>query len=235
VQAIRELIHDELKPGDRLPNEHELVQRLGVSRATVREAITRLVADAVVEKRWGVGTFVRERFAGSALGVLSIRPGIPGALAMTGGKVELSHFQLIEAGPDPAGFPAFSTAPTVSLLRVFSLNGVPAVAVSDRVVAEFGGERVDFDAMRSPEVLMVDVLAAADVEFRIIDIDLRAAVMGEEELDRLGLVVPEPVIEAEGVGSDEQGRTILYARATYRTEVVRPRISASIGRDAAAT
>lgn len=231
VQAIRELIRSELEPADPLPNEQKLVRRLGVSRATVREAITRLVADGVVEKRWGVGTFVLERRAASALGVFSIRPGIPGGLATTGGKVEVSRFELSDSDPDPDQFPSFPDAPTVNLLRVFTLDGVTAVALSDRLVAEFGGERVDFDALRSPDVLMADVLAEAGVEFRNLELDLRAALLGEEDLDRLCLAVSEPVIEAEGVGRDDQGRAILCTRGTYRTEVLRPRVSASIGPD----
>ncbi|ACU54252.1 GntR domain protein [Acidimicrobium ferrooxidans DSM 10331] len=49
-----------LYPGDRLPPERELTSRLGVSRATLREAIGRLAAFGVLETRRGRGggTFV---------------------------------------------------------------------------------------------------------------------------------------------------------------------------------
>lgn len=45
-------------PGDKLPNEMELSEELGVSRITLREAIRMLRARGVVEVRRGVGTFV---------------------------------------------------------------------------------------------------------------------------------------------------------------------------------
>ena len=47
-----------LQPGDKLPNEVELSQDLGVSRATLREAIRSLCAQGVLEVRRGKGTFV---------------------------------------------------------------------------------------------------------------------------------------------------------------------------------
>ena len=50
-----------LKPGDKLPNEVELSAQLGVSRATLREAIRTLTARGVLEVRRGRGTFVSSR------------------------------------------------------------------------------------------------------------------------------------------------------------------------------
>lgn len=45
-------------PGDKLPNENELAQEFGVSRATLREAIRSLVTQGVLEVTHGRGTFV---------------------------------------------------------------------------------------------------------------------------------------------------------------------------------
>jgi DNA-binding FadR family transcriptional regulator len=45
-------------PGKRLPTEHQLATRLGVSRNVVREAISQLRAEGVVQARQGVGAFV---------------------------------------------------------------------------------------------------------------------------------------------------------------------------------
>ena len=50
-----------LAPGEKLPNELELSRTLGVSRATLREAIRTLIARGVLEVRRGKGTFVSER------------------------------------------------------------------------------------------------------------------------------------------------------------------------------
>ena len=50
-----------LSPGEKLPNEVELSRRLGVSRATLREALRALTTQGVVEVRRGKGTFVSQR------------------------------------------------------------------------------------------------------------------------------------------------------------------------------
>ena len=47
-----------MQPGDKLPNELELSEQLGVSRATLREALRMLIARGVLEVRRGRGTFV---------------------------------------------------------------------------------------------------------------------------------------------------------------------------------
>ncbi|MDO4732476.1 MAG: FadR/GntR family transcriptional regulator [Bacillota bacterium] len=47
--------------GEKLPNEGELGQILGVSRTTLREAIRLLVARGILEVRRGTGTFVTSR------------------------------------------------------------------------------------------------------------------------------------------------------------------------------
>ena len=52
------VVEQQLQPGEKLPNELELAQQLGVSRATLREAIRTLADRGVLEVRRGRGTFV---------------------------------------------------------------------------------------------------------------------------------------------------------------------------------
>lgn len=66
VADISNCIHNgTLSPGAKLPTEHEFMQRHGVSRAVVREAMSRLHAAGMVESRQGVGTFVLEKVKGA--------------------------------------------------------------------------------------------------------------------------------------------------------------------------
>lgn len=59
----RIVVERTLAPGQKLPNEMELAESLGVSRATLREAIRTLSAQGVLEVRRGKGTFVSEAAA----------------------------------------------------------------------------------------------------------------------------------------------------------------------------
>jgi DNA-binding FadR family transcriptional regulator len=64
-KAIRDYIkqyileHD-LKPGDQLPPEGQLVEDLGVGRSSVREAVKSLQSVGIVDVRQGDGLYVRE-------------------------------------------------------------------------------------------------------------------------------------------------------------------------------
>ncbi|GAA1945702.1 FadR/GntR family transcriptional regulator [Brevibacterium antiquum] len=58
---IKDLIlSDGLRPGDLLPTEGDLCDRLGVSRSNVREAIRKLSTLDIVDVRHGHGTYVGE-------------------------------------------------------------------------------------------------------------------------------------------------------------------------------
>ena len=58
-QAVREAIGKQaLKPDDALPPERDLAQELAVSRITVRKAFDGLVAEGLLMRRQGAGTFV---------------------------------------------------------------------------------------------------------------------------------------------------------------------------------
>jgi len=61
VQQIEEsVLNGSLKPGDQLPAERDLAQRLGVSRTAVREAVKTLREKGLVEAYSGRGTFVTD-------------------------------------------------------------------------------------------------------------------------------------------------------------------------------
>ena len=57
-QILQQIVDEQLKPGDRLPTEQALADSFGVSRNVVREAISRLRADGIIQSRQGVGAFV---------------------------------------------------------------------------------------------------------------------------------------------------------------------------------
>ncbi len=59
------VLHDEidrgvLAPGDALPTEQTLCEQFGVSRITVRRALADLAEQGYIERRHGVGSFVRQ-------------------------------------------------------------------------------------------------------------------------------------------------------------------------------
>ena len=73
---LYEIIVDEglYPPGSKLPNELELCRFLDVSRTTLREAFSTLVAQGVLEIRRGKGTFVAEKLPDRGLDLSALPP-----------------------------------------------------------------------------------------------------------------------------------------------------------------
>jgi len=57
-QIFDQIVSGRLNVGDKLPSEHEICEKFGVSRPVVREALLRLRADGLVTAHQGLGTFV---------------------------------------------------------------------------------------------------------------------------------------------------------------------------------
>ncbi|MHB1652275.1 MAG: FadR/GntR family transcriptional regulator [Desulfitobacteriaceae bacterium] len=72
AEQLRKLVAEgKLKPGDRLPSERELAERLQVSRASVREALSALEMMGLLEVRSGEGTYIRHVNMDSVVAPLS--------------------------------------------------------------------------------------------------------------------------------------------------------------------
>src|SRR5215831_3642357 len=56
-----QILQRQLRPGERLPSEHSLMERYGASRQTVRKAVAVLKAEGLLDAAQGQGVFVRER------------------------------------------------------------------------------------------------------------------------------------------------------------------------------
>ncbi|WP_428243729.1 histidine utilization repressor [Gynuella sp.] len=69
---VKQAIHHKIssgqwQPHQRIPSEAEMVQALGVSRMTVNRALRELTAEGVLTRQQGLGTFVAQKKAHSAL------------------------------------------------------------------------------------------------------------------------------------------------------------------------
>lgn len=60
VDILMEKIDHEYRPGDLLPSERELSERYGLSRTTVRLALSELEQLGLVVRKHGRGTFVMD-------------------------------------------------------------------------------------------------------------------------------------------------------------------------------
>jgi len=69
LEKVREGV---LIPGDRLPSEEEIARQIGVSRSSVREALSALQVVGVIERRPGDGTYIRSSASNQIRRALSL-------------------------------------------------------------------------------------------------------------------------------------------------------------------
>src|SRR3990172_10320873 len=91
------------EPGERLPTEPKLAEMLGVSRATLREAMRTFETQGLIQRRQGVGTFVVRPVGVMETG-LELLESIESLAARAGLSVQLGAYEVEpRAAPDDEG------------------------------------------------------------------------------------------------------------------------------------
>lgn len=123
---VRSLQGGEWKPGEAIPSELELAARFKVSQGTVRKAIDELVAENIVVREQGRGTFVKSHTRDYMLNVFFQLVDEEGRKELP--RIELLSFTRWRADAKTAerlGLPAGSTV--LRLRDLLTLDGRPTV------------------------------------------------------------------------------------------------------------
>ena len=99
---LKDIIKNSIEQGlyqNKIPSERELTEQHDVSRATVREAVSQLVREGLLEKRHGKGTFISIKPIHDWLGTLSSMTETIKAMGMKPGAKLVNH--MIVKTPEP--------------------------------------------------------------------------------------------------------------------------------------
>lgn len=140
------------KEKEKLPSEFELAKELGVSRATLREALRILEEENVIIRRHGVGTFVNPRpMFKSGIEQLNSVTGMIEQAGMTPGTIFLSSLTQLSSEEDMRRFNRNTEEEIVLIERVRTADGAPVVYCVDRIPEAILPE----SAVRGEESLLV--------------------------------------------------------------------------------
>ena len=126
------------KEKERLPSEFEWAKQLGVSRATLREALRVLEEENVIIRRHGVGTFVSPKplFTSGIEQLNSVTYMIKQA-GMEPGTILLNSSTLHPTEADCKRFSCQSDEEIVAIERVRTANGNPVVYCMDKMLGKY--------------------------------------------------------------------------------------------------
>ena len=222
--------------GGRLPSELELSDEFGVSRPTIREAITRLVEDGVLTKRHGVGTFIQ----------LSPTAGL------RSWPYEKSTFlQLIRrAGHEPAQkilhcvieplgkvadrFGVKPTSSSLSMEKLFYSDDQPVIFCQNiipltLVLPEWrGAVVVDYPCEESAYSFVINK-CGRQVESH--ESEIKAVACNERLAALLETEIGSPLLQLEEVAFDKSQTPLFYGLSFLRSDLVNFRIRRSLSID----
>jgi GntR family transcriptional regulator len=122
------------KEKEKLPSEFDLAKLLGVSRATLREALRILEEENVIVRRHGVGTFINSKpLFTSGIEQLNSVTNMINQAGMTPGTIFLSSFAQGPTEEDIRRFACSTDEEIVVIERVRTANGEPVVYCIDKV------------------------------------------------------------------------------------------------------
>lgn len=125
------------RENEKLPSEFELSKKLGISRATLREALRLLEEENIIVRRHGVGTFVNPKpvFTSGIEQLSSISSMIENA-GMTPGTRLLDVTESNPTDDDVTRFQCDKDDQVLTIERVRTADGEPVVYCLDKVLAK---------------------------------------------------------------------------------------------------
>jgi GntR family transcriptional regulator len=214
LQILRNQIHSsELPPGAQIPTEEELVERYGVSRGTVRKAITQLEAEKLVRKVHGVGSFVRSVHSRAIPFHFINQQSIPG---LSGEKISyrvLSQ-EVVSAPLDVAERLRIPPETPVIHVERLQLAGDEIMAYSLRYLPESlcpSLMKADLTQQSVHEILV----ANSELPLLRAEIEIEAHAMNEEESRLLQANVGDPAIAINRITFTAPNRPAVWYRALY--------------------
>jgi GntR family histidine utilization transcriptional repressor len=186
----RGILSGELRPGDRIPFEHELMARYGCARMTVNKAIARLAEAGLIVRRRRAGSFVAQPKIQSV--ILEI-PDIQSEITTRGEQYGLQLLSRKRRKATRAEEKTLAGKGDLLALRCLHLaNGRP-FALEDRLISLASvpeAEHVDF-AVESPGTWLLGHVPWTQAEHRIsaVNADRESAKMLDVEINTACLAV----------------------------------------------
>jgi GntR family transcriptional regulator len=221
---IRNLVKNDVFKGtytEKIPPEHELMDKYGVSRATIRRAIRTLIDEGVLESRQGLGTFVAVRPIEEWLGNLSTFFDIIGELGLHP-NIKVLKQGVTEAPQDAAKI--FGVSRLYETVRLRQANDTPVVLETQYYPLEIGEKlaRLDLNNVSTYDVLETEL----GVSLWEAKQTIGAIIPGAEEKKLLGMTAePSCALLSKRLVLGHDGRPLEYEKSIYRADIYAFRIN----------
>ena len=213
-----EIRQGRLRPGERLPTEHDLAERFGVNRHTVRRAVAALEESGLVRAEQGRGTFVEHSVLDYAVGRRTRFTESLDREAVDPGRT-LLRAKRLRAGAAIGEALGIGARGRVELLELLGTAGGRPLSLAAHYLpsARFAGIAEAWSELGS--------VTAALRRFGVEDYTRRitrvtARLPEEDECEHLAMPRQRPVLVTESVNVDSDGTPIEYGNTRFAADRV---------------
>lgn len=212
---VARLMAGEWTPGALLPGELTIAAEMGVSLGTVRKAVDSLVADGVLRRHQGKGTFVTEQTPERANYHFFRLVNDAGERVLPEAGTETAT--LVPAGPEAAAKLGIGAADAVVLIdRVRAVGGRPAMHEQVMVPAALmPGLETETPL---PNALYPHYQARHGISVVSTEDRLSAIAAGPAAAKALEVPQGTPLLAADRVAHDLAGRAVEWRRSQFLTD-----------------
>jgi GntR family transcriptional regulator len=213
-EQVKELIIERIvegvwKPGEVLPSEFQLADRLNVSQGTVRKALNTLTEENVVFRRQGVGTFVSKHTLQEML-FHFFRFKHNNGESDTLPSADIIDIQILEAEPKVAqALHLTTTDKVIRLHRVRIIHNEPCIRELIYLPHRYFGDLHLEETL--PHALYNFYQNTFNISIRNAVDSITAVLSDEIDAQMLSIDVGQPLLEVERVATALDGRLVEYS------------------------
>lgn len=211
---IKELIL-KTPAGEKLPSEPRLAQDLGVSRATLREAMRTFETEGLIRRKQGVGTFVvhPSQVIDTGLEVLESIETMAGRLDLEVSMGELDIHKRHPDGTEQEHLQLHSADEVVEFERVIAVGGRPVAFLIDVVPADLID---DFENGGQFKGSVLDLLLKkGEPQLANSRCDIRAVAAESQVARALGIQRGDVLLKFESTLLTTTGRVVDYSQSFF--------------------
>jgi len=208
------ILSGKLEPGDRLENEVTLGERLGLSRPTIRRAISELVNRGLLVRRRGVGTQVVQGQITRGLELTSLFEDLRTAgLTPKTRMLEVATVPATKMVAEKLGVQEGADVLYIHRLRFAS--GSPVAVMENWLNSEYA----EPNRARLETLGLYSALKERGIEIKVAKQKIGARKSSALEAELLEIEKSAPVLTMDRTGYDTSGHAIEYGKHCYRTDI----------------
>jgi GntR family transcriptional regulator len=221
---IKQRILDGDFAGDRIPAETDLAAELGVSRTTIRDALSRLENEGVVYRRQGSGTFVNE--PGLQIRIRLEEIWSYEAVLEAHGYTPATRILDVNTAParrkEADALQVETGEPLISVRKLFLEDEEPVILVVNQVPAATITESYEPDDWKQPVFEFLSAFGREHLAYYLSEI---VPLVADKTLARTLHVRPgSPILSFAEVGYNDENSPILLTQSYIRDDLLRLRL-----------